>query len=170
MKFMPYEYLRLESTLAVADIHQKLERVIEPKRHFKLFEKSSKPYEGRIEGTRFEVSRILDYRNALRPNIVGHIQAQPQGSTVSISMKPDLVAIVFMLLFLGGVGLSFFMTLAPVLSSSVELSTATWHSLISLGAIFIALYVFFLAFFKFESAKSKDFLLDLLDAREVEEL
>ncbi|WMW80071.1 hypothetical protein RF679_15665 [Undibacterium cyanobacteriorum] len=170
MKFLPYEKIKIKSHLSSAEVLQRLDKVIEPRRYFRFLEKSSKPYEGKIEGARFDASRILQYRNPFRPKIVGDVQVESQGCTINLTMRPDAWVIAFMVLFLGSIAISFLAALVPVMTSLGEIGTEKRLSLLSSLAMLTLLHIFFLALFKFESAKSKDFFQDLLNAENVEEI
>ena len=165
MKFLPYERLKISTGLSREEVLKRLDEAIEPKRHFRLFQPGTKPYQGSIEGSHFEVSRIIGYRNSFLPIIKGDVQSEISGCSVHITMHPYLPVIAFMLIWLGFVGFAFLFFLYLLVSSSTDLSVGFIP-----GGMFLFGYGLFLGGFKFESVKSKKFFRELFDAREVEEM
>lgn len=165
MKFLPYERLKIVTSLSREEILKRLENAIEPKRHFRLFASGTKPYQGSVEGSHFEVSRIIRYRNSFLPIIKGDVQSEISGSTVYITMHPHIFVTAFMILWLGAVGFFFLAFLYSFVSSSTNPSIVFIP-----GGMFVFGYGMFLGGFKFESIKSKKFFRELLEARDVEEM
>jgi hypothetical protein len=170
MKFLPYEHLKIKSALSSQEVLKRLNNVIEPKRYLRLFGTREKPYEGKAEGEHFEVSRIIGYRNSFLPMINGDIQTDINGCTIYISMRPHILVIAFMVFWLGSVGIGFLGSLISFIPLFGQNSTTHSSLILPLGGMFAFGYGILLGCFKFESIKSKDFFLDLLEAKEVEEM
>ena len=170
MKFLPYERLKIITALSSKEALTRLENVVEPKRYFRLLGSGSKPYQGNVEGSHFEISRIIGYRNSFRPMIKGDAQGEISGCSVYITMHPHIFVTAFMIFWLGGVGFFFFTFLYSLVSSLTELHTTDHSLLLFPGGMFIFGYGKFLGGFKFESIKSKKFFRELFEAREVEEM
>jgi len=170
MKFLPYERLKIKTTLSSQEALKRLDNAIEPKRYFRLFGSGTKPYQGKVEGSHFEISRIIGYRNSFLPMIKGDVQTEIGGCTIYISMKPHIFIIAFMIFWLGGIGLAFLATLGPFVSSLGQISTADPSLLLFPGGMLAFGYALFLGGFKFESIKSKKFFKDLFVAEDVEEI
>jgi hypothetical protein len=175
MIVIPYERLTIKSMLRAEEAQRKLEDIIEP-RAFMRWWTVNKPYEGKIEGSHFDVNRVILYRNSFRPVIKGDIRPEMGGCSISISMSPHILVLVFMGLWLGGVGLGFLVALVSFLSSFVLKSPTIPFSpealppmLLITGGMFVFGYVMSLCGFKFESVKSKAFFCSLFQARKVYE-
>ncbi len=61
MKLLPFENIDYETKLAAEEIRNPLAADIEPWKVFKLSTNPGKKYEGRLDGNRFKISRIIDY-------------------------------------------------------------------------------------------------------------
>jgi len=164
MKFLPYESLKISTALSSEVVLKQLDSVIEPKRHFRFFGSGSKPYQGSVEGSHFEISRIIGYGNSFLPMINGDVQREISGCSIYITMRPRIFATAFMIFWLGGVGLFFLVFLISIISGATDSSTLSFPA-----TMFVLGYAMFLAGFKFESIKSKKFFQELLEARDVEE-
>lgn len=173
MMLIPYEKLKIKTSLSVSDTLKKLDDAIEPKRSFrKLWDSRHKPYEGKIEGTHFNATRIIHYRNSFLPVIKGEIQSEISGSTINITMHPHVFVIVFMSLWLGFVGFFFIAILGSFISSISQESAvgvSTPAMILIPAGMFIFGYVLLLGSFKFESVKSKTYFRELFQANDVEE-
>ncbi|PKN93757.1 MAG: hypothetical protein CVU44_08045 [Chloroflexi bacterium HGW-Chloroflexi-6] len=170
MKFLPYERFRIRTSLSSQEAVNRLENAIEPKRFFRFFGASEKPYEGKLEGSHFEISRIIGYRNSFLPRIKGDVESEISGCSISISMQPHVFVITFMIFWLGGVGFAFLAALGSFVSSLGQTSTADPSFLLIPGGMFIFGYLMVLGGFKFESVKSKKFFQRLFEEEEVEEM
>jgi hypothetical protein len=107
MLFAPFERLTIETPLAPEEVRRRLAQVIEPKQMFRFFSRDHKPYQGSLNDDRFEVSRIIHYRNSFLPVIKGDIRPGLGGSVVDITMHPYPFVIVFMLIWFGFTGTIF---------------------------------------------------------------
>ena len=165
MKFLPYERVKIITALSRDEVLKRLDNSIEPKRYFRQFRPGTKPYQGSLEGSHFEVSRIIGYRNSFLPMIKGDVQTEISGCSVHITMHPNIFVTAFMVVWLGGVGFFFLAFLYSLLSASTDPSI-----LFIPAGMFVFGYGLLLGGFKFESTKSKKFFRDLFEARELEEL
>ena len=170
MKFLPYERLKINSALSSEEILKRLDNVIEPKRYFRLFGSGTKPYQGSVEGSHFEISRSIGYRNSFLPMIKGDVQSEMSGCSVYITMQPHILVIAFMIFWLGGVGVIFLGFLYSLVSPLTEPHTTDPSLALIPGGMFVFGYALSLGGFKFESIKSKKFFRELFEAREVEEM
>lgn len=170
MKFLPYERFRIRTVLSSQEVLKRLDTAIEPRRSFRSFGSREKPYEGRLEGSHFEVSRIIRYRNSFLPMIKGDVESELSGCSISISMQPHILIIAFMIFWLGGVSFVFLAAFGSFVSSLGQTSTAAPSFLLVSGGMFVFGYAISLGGFKFESVKSKKFFQELFVAEEVEEL
>jgi hypothetical protein len=170
MKFLPYERLKIKTLLSNQEVLKRLDNAVEPKRYFRFFGAKDKPYEGKVEGTHFEVSRIIGYRNSFLPMIKGDVQTEMSSCSIYISMQPHVLVIAFMIFWLGGVGLFFLAILGSFILSLAQTGAADPSLLLFPGGMFAFGYALFLGGFKFESIKSKNYFQELFEANEVEEM
>ena len=173
-QILPYEKYVLESSLPPAEIGKRISDVIEPKKtafFAPLYRKSARPYEGQYVGDRFEISRIIDYRNSFLPDISGHIISFGNQTRIAINMQLSPFVLVFMAGWLGIVGLVCLsmLTYAVVQSEEVSQREFTPLSLMPFG-MFIFGCLLAVIPFKIESKKSKQFLASLFEGQEVKEL
>ncbi len=166
-KFLPYERLKIGTSLSCQEALQRLENVVEPRR-FRFLRIGVKPYQGKIEGLRFEVSRIIGYRNSFLPMIKGEIQTGTHDCSICISMRPHVFVLVFMLHWLGGVGLIFLGALAFSIISLMQTGTADPSLLSFTGGLFACGYALFFGGFKVEAIIAKNFFRELFEAKEAE--
>jgi len=171
MKFLPYEHLKIITTLTSEDVLRRFNNAIEPYRLFRLFGAGTKPYQGSVEGSHFEVSRITGYTNGFLPVITGDVQSEINGCSIHITMRPSIPVTLFMIIWLGGVALAFLSILYYAFISPLTGSHTTDPSplLIPVGMFGLG-YALFLGGFKFESIPSKKFFQKLFEARDVEEI
>jgi hypothetical protein len=74
---------------------------IEPRKVFRFSTGPGKKYEGHLDGNRFEISRIIDYRNSFLPNITGTIEDNGIKRTVNVQMTLPLFALLFLCVWSG---------------------------------------------------------------------
>ena len=171
MKFLPYEHLKIITALGSEEVFKRLDNTIEPQRYFRLFGSGIKPYQGSVEGSHFEISRIIGYANGFLPVITGDVQSEVSGCSISITMCPSIPVTVFMMIWLGSVTLVFLGTLYYTFISPLTGPHTTDPSPLLIPAGMFALgYALFLGGFKLESIPSKKFFQKLFEAREVEEM
>jgi len=169
-KFLPFENYVLTSNLTVEEVTKRLEDKIDPKKGFvfSAFNKSSnKPYEGRILGNTFTISRIINYRNSFLPVIAGHFSTFLGKTQINVKMRPVTFVLIFISLWLGIVGL---VCLGIILVGLFQIRQILQNGfspmiLLPFGMFFFGCLLTTLAF-KAESKKSKEFLEKLLDGQE----
>ncbi len=162
MRFLPFENFYITTSLKPDEVQERLRQEVEPVQGFSfknIFSASSGAYfSGYVAIGAFEFKRLIYYRNSFLPVIKGTTETWLNGSRVHVKMRMEIAVIVFMCLWLGGVGiagLAFFVNNI----SNHEFDAA---SLIPLG-MFIFGYLLATGGFKFESIKAKNKLLELLD-------
>jgi hypothetical protein len=173
-EILPYEKYVLVSLLTPAEIGRRIEAAIEPRNTtvFNSFtRRSTKPYEGEHIGDRFEISRIIDYRNSFLPDISGHITPYGSQTRIAITMHLSPLVLVFMVVWLGTVGS---MCLGIIITGSLPLERRLFKALSDPEFTPFGMFIFgcLLAIipFKIESKKSKRFLANLFDGQEVKDL
>jgi hypothetical protein len=136
-----------------------------------LFSTNHLPYLGTLDGYKFEIRRIIHYRNSFLPIIKGEIRPDAGGSSIEITMHPHLVAIVLLIGLLAGAGLIFSIIIFGVIYSALQshgLSTISLTGLLQgcMYPIGFLLFVYLLVTlpFKYESHKSIAFFRELFEA------
>jgi hypothetical protein len=67
---------------------------------------SSVPFIGGVDGNTFHLRRDIRYRNSFLPQLKGHVEANAGGSRIFVTMHLHPVVGVFMLIWLGVVGIA----------------------------------------------------------------
>jgi hypothetical protein len=167
--FLPFDNVKLLTKLTVTEVQRRIESITEPRKNFRfsIFENRSKPYEGDVVGTSFEISRIINYRNSFLPIIKGDISTDMGQTAVIIKMWPVLFVLVFMSFWLGVVGL---VCIGIIISALIQFKQFLPNGF-SLGLLIpFAMFTFgsglITIAYKVESQKSKAFLKQLLEAEE----
>jgi hypothetical protein len=167
MWFLPYESVILESPLSRQEVLDKLDSVVESRSKFRyLFSRNHKPYRGKVSGDRFEVSRIIYYRNSFLPIITGEIISGYPGSSVKLVMHPRPLVIVFGVIVLGVLGPSAIFILSESIEALVRfgsLDSMEISRIAPLGVL-VVVYLLYMIGFKPEAAKSLKFFRELFDA------
>ncbi len=119
-------------------------------------------YDGFIDGTYFELTRIIHHRNSFLPTIRGKIEPTGNGATIDIKMRISPFVIGFMVLWMGMVFLGF----VALVVNSILNGIFDPSILVPLG-MFLFGYGLTIGAFSIESSKSKDFLSNLFEAEEL---
>jgi hypothetical protein len=157
MGVLPYERLTIETALTVEEAQRRLAEAVEPRKYVRWpFQPRSKPFEGSVAGEQFEISRVIGYRNSFLPRISGQIRQGPIGATVDITLALHPVVMIFMAVWLLGVGG------AGLVAASVAFSAGAFqpYGLIPIGMFVFGVLLCTLGF-NFEAAKAKSLLKQL---------
>ncbi|NEQ53189.1 MAG: hypothetical protein F6K11_24140 [Leptolyngbya sp. SIO3F4] len=167
MKYLPFENITYKTQLDPDEILKRLSEVIEPKKTIRMKgmfgNNNHKPYEGRISKNIFIINRIITYRNSFIPTIKGIIEKDNDGTKIHVKMRLHEVAMVFMFIWFGGVGIALLIFLVSMFNDQHFEPII----LIPFGMLIFG-YVLVTAGFKYESIKSKKYLTQLFEA-EIEE-
>lgn len=162
-KYLPFENIIYRTKLDSEQILMKIGEIIEPKKTFRMtgiFGSSDhKLYEGSVNGNSFKMTRIIGYRNSFLPRIIGIIEKDFNGTKVNVKMRLHPFVTVFMIIWLGGVGIGCLAALT-ISSQSQNFEPMT---LIPLGMLIFG-YVLVTGGFKYESIKSKKYLAELFES------
>lgn len=168
-RFLPFDNFKLVTKLSATEVQQRIESITQPKKgfSFSFSGNRNKPYEGKLIDRSFEISRIINYRNSFLPIIKGYISAYLGRTEVTIKMRPVVFVLIFMLLWLGVVGL---VCLGTIISAIMKFRQVLEGGFSPLALIPFGMFVFGYALlmiaYKAESKKSKAFLEQLLEAEE----
>jgi hypothetical protein len=114
MQLLPYRRYELVSAKTQWEVEAAMRAAVEPKRFFG-FGAPPRPFEGEVGDGTFDVQRAISYRNSFLPQIRGKISAAPGGSRIAVTMRLHPFVLVFMTIWLGGVGASCLLVLATEL-------------------------------------------------------
>ncbi len=166
MKYFPRENITYKTNLEEVEIYKRLKLFVEPKKNIitRIIGKgATKPYEGIISKRSFEIQRIIEYRNALLPQIIGKIEKKHEGITIHVNMMLDFFVIAF--LFLWFCLLGFFCVFGVIHMFDSE--DFNFTVLIPI-AMLLFVYKLILYGFRYESNKSKEDLKNLFEAEMLE--
>jgi hypothetical protein len=135
----------------------------EPRLWRNPFARDRRPYQGRVEGSSFSMSRIILHRNSFLPLVTGAVEPRGAGALVRVRMRPYRVVLAFMTVWLGLAGwmvlkLTFDMLTRQALEP---------EPLIPLG-LFVFGYLMLMVGFASEATNTTELLLRLLKGRLVE--
>lgn len=162
MKYLPAEDITYKTKLTATELLQRLKDSIEPERAFRfgLFQRrETKPYQGKVLGNSFNISRIISYRNSFLPRISGNVENTSGGSLIQVKMRLHVAVIIFMCIWggiVGAVGIAF-------LSQAFGSTDFDPMMLIPLGML-VVFYVVIMLAFKYESKLSTADLQSLFEA------
>ncbi len=172
MWFLPYEKFTIKTQLTPKEIHQQLTKVVGPKPPLELpgfdllYAIDDKPYQGKVKDHSFRISRTTPfyYRNTFLPLIKGKVQADVSGYAVNVTMYPDVVGAIFLILFLN-VGFMLTLSRLGIMDFLLKFDMSSLRSvtdiLYPIGFLIFS-YGLMLGSFKFEAVQSKAYLRKLL--------
>jgi len=159
MWLLPYRRRVFASAKTKDEVEAAMRAAVAPRRSFGLGA-PTRPFEGEVGDGTFNVQRAITYRNSFLPRIRGTISAAPDGSRIAVTMRLHPLVLVFMTVWLGGVGAAILLILAGELRkgrlSSAVLPPATmfiFGASISTGC------------FAYEARKAVTLLADTMTAR-----
>ena len=167
MKYLPAEDITFQSKLKETELLQRLEDSIEPAKAFRFGPfngTETKPYQGKIVGPTFNISRIINYRNSFLPQISGNIENAFSGSLIRVKMRLHIAVIIFLCIWCGIMGTVGFVFLSQTFGST----SFDPMMLIPLGML-VVVYVVVMLAFKYESKLSISDLQSLFEAEIIEE-
>ncbi|MCT2560853.1 hypothetical protein [Chryseobacterium herbae] len=160
MKYLPFERIIYKTNLSEQEVVTRLSGFVEPKKFSWGKSSTQKEYEGFVNNNRFEINRIINYRNSFLPQISGTIQKNNYGTQIEITMKLHVLVFAFLLVWCGFT--LFF--LVGVCSAEKKISMVLFIPILML----LFAYGLTMLGFKTESKKSKEFLKKSFEAEIVE--
>jgi hypothetical protein len=147
----------IETALSIEEAQRRLAGAVEPRQVLRWSLKPrSKPFEGSVDGEQFRISRVIGYRNSFLPQISGRIRQGPQGAVVEATLALHVVVMIFMAVWLLGVGCAG----VAVLSATFSRGSFEPFGLIPLGMFVFGVLLCTLGF-NFEASKAKALLRQL---------
>ena len=157
---IPYTKFTLKTYLSTYEAEQKLAAHVEPRKLRWGLSRNHKFFTGTLENGKFNLNRIIHYRNSFLPIIVGQIHDDLDTSRIEITMRLHYFVMVFMALFLL---FWLFITGSFFLPSDVgdggAFPIATFF-----GFIFL-FYGISMAFFNYEANKARRHLEEIFSGR-----
>jgi len=166
---LPIDKFKLHTKLTAGEVEARLTDNIEQARISRLFSnyQTTKPYQGQITGNRFEITRIIGYRNSFLPIIKGEITTYLGKSELNIIMRPVKAVLIFMCFWLGIVGV---ICLGLLIAAIVQFKQILQHGFYPGALVPFFMFAFGLALVTFgyrvEAQEAKAFLKTLLEATE----
>lgn len=170
-KFLPFKNYSFLSPLSEEEIKKRLDNNIEPKRlsiaRF-LKRSNTKPYQGTLYDHRFKMSRIIYHKNSFLPVIKGAISKHNDYTKIDINMQPEDAVLIFVGMWLCVTGPISLIILAGLLIKFETILQEGINMFVFLPLLmFIVVLVMAPLGFNLEKKKSKAFLAELLEAKEV---
>ena len=103
MPLLPYKSYELVSDKTPSEIEAAMRSAVAPRRSFGSGA-ATRPFEGEVGDRTFDVQRAISYRNSFLPQVHGDIIAAARGSRIAVRMRLRLFILVFMLIWMGGIG------------------------------------------------------------------
>jgi hypothetical protein len=158
MIWLPLDKFTLETSLSSLEAAKKIAEQVQPWDTVILGIGGTykKAYVGHVSKTKFEIQRLIWYRNAFLPKINGEIEGVSDGTKVTFKMRIQGFAILFM-------GLGFILLGYGVLDlsfRSIKVGAFDSYIFAPLGMLII-LYLFMLICYKLEARKSRQFFVRL---------
>ncbi len=172
MLFVPYENYVLKTCLSEDEVLRRVAHITASDRNVftiqdspSLFNGWEKPegklYTGDVYGHKFSLERIISYRNSFLPKIKGVITRGFDGVEVEITMRPSWFVIVFIIFWMGFLGVGLVVSL---MSTEISADLPRWFPLLMMALG----YLLTLGGFKYESSQSKAHFRKLFEASSAE--
>lgn len=126
-------------------------------------------FSGKVQASKFTISRVIDYRNSMLPRIDGYVTADPAGgSRLWLQHRLSVFTLVFGVIWLGGVGSVVLGLGLALLRGEIQVTADSniWPSLIPVGMLVFGLLLFTVPFWA-EVRKSRPQLVALLQLQNV---
>ena len=164
MNYLPHHFISYQTKLESQEVLQRLDEVVEPYKTWRWKgiwkEAFDNPYEGKITGQTFEISRLTNYKNSFKPIIKGKVKQKNYGTLIEVELGLHLIVKLIGLFWLGGVFLGF---LAFYFSAGPEDGFEPL-ALIPLAMIAFA-YIIMMIAFQYEVKKTSAFFEELWSAK-----
>ena len=159
MPLLPYKSYELVSDKTPSEVEAAMRCAVAPRRFFSSGA-ATLPFEGEVGDRTFDVQRAIGYRNSFLPQVHGDIIAAPRGSRIVVRMRLRPVILVFMTLWMGGVGAACVLILISAFRRGNSPSTA-------LGPAFMFIFGWVLAAagFSYEATITEPLLANTMSAR-----
>ncbi len=163
MKYLPLENITYKTKLSSAEILKRLNEVTEPRKALRVIwfygNSVQKVFEGKIKSDTFEISRILNIRNSLRPTIKGRLEEKLSETYILVNMNLGFGILFYKFPWL-------FLSIFCCIWISISLLNGGEFNIVN-SIPFLAMVFFYTSItggFKYESLNSKHYLAKLFEA------
>lgn len=154
MQLLPFGTFIIETSLEKEQVFAALAANVETGEGRGVWKKSSrKEFGGFLTKNKFEIKRLITYKNSFKPVLWGTFTNGIQGTRITVKTRIDKFAMVFMSIWLGGIGIFSAIVIADAFTKSFD-----WYMLIPLF-LFLFGYGTMMGGYLFEVAKAKNKLL-----------
>ena len=156
---IPFARLEFKTYLDAENVRQRLAAEVESRTIFRqsIWRRDHRFFAGRVEENgRFQINRVIHYRNSFLPYIYGEITDDLGSTRIKLRLHPHPVVMVLMPIFLG----VFFFTFIGAGLMSGDLAQNLWIAWPMLGFLFL-FYAIIVGFFNFEVNKARQKLEEL---------
>lgn len=170
-KLLPFEKLVYHSILNKEELITHFQNEIEAEKSFGFGahrSSYSKPYIGKFYLNRFEIKRVVNYRNSFLPVIKGEIKDGINGAKISVKMGLADFVKAFMILWLGAVSFGCIGALYSLIFTDTVNSEAGFFIFIPFAMLLFGLGMVSFGF-KAESQRSIKDLEEILQAKIIEQ-
>jgi hypothetical protein len=163
---LPYRKLTIDSPLNKTEIISRLANsVSDSRRNWQLWETRAEIFEGNLSESRFQIKRIIRYRNSFLPIINGTLEPHENGTKILITMKLHPLVLVFLLVWMSplvmiGLGLLFSLVVSMITTGTVDFNLLL--VLLGLMGMLVFAYILTSSGFTIEANKAYRILSELL--------
>lgn len=155
-RFLPFEDFVIKTALSPTEIIRRLTEALEPRKLIRVSSANLKPFEGEVNGLKFQLNRTLGNHQVYTPFVSGEIVPDGGGSAVHVKMRMSHVGIGFDLLAIASV-LIYMLVTGSHAPSSQPFSRPAFF-----GPIMIVIILIHILSFKSEARNARKFLMMLL--------
>lgn len=153
--FIPFTRFSWNIYRSKSEVEAELAARVQPRRIFRsrsIFSKPdpSMPFAGKVENGRFNINRIINYRNSFLPIIVGELHDQLDVTRVEITIRLHYAVFVFFVVWLIVFGGAF--------GVGITEATGEFGPLPLFIGVLVLFYLIMMLFFNFEANKARQFL------------
>jgi hypothetical protein len=159
---IPFTRIELKTYLDAENVRQRLAAEVESRSIFRqsIWRRDHRFFAGRVEENgRFQINRVIHYRNSFLPYIYGEIVNDLGATRIKLRLNPHPVVMILMPIFLG----VFFFTFIGAGLMSGDLVQNLWVAWPTLGFL-VFFYIVIVGFFNFEVNKARRHLEEIFQA------
>ncbi|GAB4266049.1 MAG: hypothetical protein Kow0080_06890 [Candidatus Promineifilaceae bacterium] len=155
MLFLPYTKYTIKTGLSPQEAEAWLMQITEKRKLRFGLSRNHKAFEGKVENGRFNINRIIHYRNSFLPVVIGDIKDDLDVTRIEITMRLHLAVLVVLVISL----------VVGITGTVMTLIGAGWMDILATGGVFVFILGFFyiitMAFFNYEVNKAKALLAEI---------
>jgi len=155
MLFLPYTKYTIKTGLSPQEAEAQLNQITDKRKLRFGLSRNHKAFEGKVENGRFNINRIIHYRNSFLPIVIGEIKDDLDVTRIEITMRLHLAVLVVLVLSL----------IIGTVGTVMTLIGAEWMDVLAAAGVFVFIlglfYVITMAFFNYEVNKAKALLAEI---------